>query len=64
MMGIKMYEDNTKILIKGDKIVTPKALFGEEAKAGKKMARISFEEKIKALVTLQELAYRTCGKKM
>jgi len=58
-----MNEDNIKILIKGNRVVTMTELFSEEVKARKEMARMSLEEKIKALITLQEIANRWGRKK-
>jgi len=58
-----MNEDNIKILIKGNRIISLKELFSEEIEARKEMANLSFEEKIKILVDLQKLAYTWGGKK-
>lgn len=46
-------DDNPKILIKGNRIITLKEFYREELRGRKEMASMSFEEKIKALITLQ-----------
>jgi hypothetical protein len=56
-------DNNPKILIKGNRIITLKEFYGEELRARKEMVSISFEEKIKALITLQEIAFHWGGKK-
>ena len=52
-----MNEEEIKILIKDNKIITLKELFLNEQKTRKEMAKFSFEEKIRILIDLQKLAY-------
>ena len=56
-------DNNPKILIKGNRIITLKEFYHEELRVRKEMASMSFEEKIKALITLQEIAFHWGGKK-
>ena len=58
-----MNEDDIRILVKENKIMTLKELFNEDAKARKELASMTFEEKIKALIILQEIAHSWGGKK-
>ncbi len=55
-------DNNPKILIKGNRIITLQEFYREELRARKEMANLSFEEKIKALITLQEIAFHWGGK--
>jgi hypothetical protein len=48
--------DEIKIAIKKDRIITRKQLFERKEKFHKEQATVPFEEKIKILVKLQEIA--------
>jgi len=58
-----MSEDEIRILVKENKIITLKELFSADTEARKEMASMTFEEKIKALIILQEIAHSWGGKK-
>lgn len=51
-----MREEDIKIALKENKIITLKELFERQSQARKEMAGLSFEEKIKILKSLQEIA--------
>jgi len=48
--------DEMKIVMDEDKIITRKKLFDDKEKFHKEQARLPFEEKIKILITLQKIA--------
>jgi len=58
-----MKNDEIKILIKDNKVITLKKLFKGKEETRKKMAKLPYEEKIRHLVELQKLAYSWGNKK-
>lgn len=58
-----MKNNEIKILIRDNKIITLVELFKGKADTRKKMAKLPFEEKIRHLIELQKLAYSWGGKK-
>jgi hypothetical protein len=57
-----MSNDEIKIVVSDNKIITLKELFEGNEKTHKEQAKLPFEEKIKILVSLQKIAY-SCGEK-
>lgn len=58
-----MKNNEIKILIKDNKVITLEELFKGKADTRKEMAKLPFEEKIRHLVELQKLAYSWGNKK-
>lgn len=56
-----MKDEEIRIKIHGNKIITLKDLFRGKQKTRKKMAGLSFEKKINILISLQETAHTWGG---
>jgi len=59
----QMKDDEIKILIKGNKVITLRELFEGKKETRKKMAKLPFTEKIGQLIELQKLASSWGNKK-
>lgn len=58
-----MREEEIKIVIKDNRVITLKELFDNKSFARKEMANLSFEKKINMLINLQKIASRWGGMK-
>jgi len=59
----QMKDDEIKILIKGNKVITLRELFEGKKETRKEMAKLPFTEKIGQLIELQKLASSWGNKK-
>jgi hypothetical protein len=55
-MAVMKKNEETKIIMKGNKKITRKELFKKKELFHKRLAKIPFEQKIRMLVRLQEIA--------
>lgn len=52
-----MKDEQIKILVPNNRIITLKDLFEKKETARKQMSKLGYEEKIKILIDLQKIAY-------